>query len=89
MKLPNKLSDENLDYQFDFAKRIDTGDAITASTAILKSGDVTIGTCTFAGTVVTFWLSGGTAGKSNVVEIEITTQGGRVLAELAHVQVTG
>jgi len=89
MKLPNKLHDENLDYRFDFAKRMDTADTITSSTATVATGDVVVGSVTHTDTAVTFWLSGGTSGKVCEVLVEAVTTGGRTFAEPAIVQIVG
>jgi len=89
MKLPNKLHDENLDYRFDFARRMDAGDTIISASASLATGDVVIGAVGHTDTAVTFWLSGGTSGTVCEVLVEAVTTGGRTFAEPAIVQVVG
>ena len=80
MKLPSKLPDEVLDYTLDFTKWLDVGDTITSATGRIEAGDVVLGTVSRTGTTVTFWLSGGTSGRTCEVIIDAVTTGGRTYA---------
>ena len=63
MQLSNKPDVADLDYSFDFANRLPAGDVFTTASFEVRTGDVTVHNLTCAGTVITFWLSGGTAGQ--------------------------
>ena len=71
--------DELLDYQFDWTPRLDDGETIAAFTVTATDG-LTIGTAPApaqAAGVVTYWVSGGTAGTIYAVTCHIVTSTGR------------
>jgi len=72
-----KDPDAVLDYQWDWAAWLETGETITAGTVTATSG-LTIDSQTAATTDVTAWLSGGTAGQVYPVTCHVTTSAGRV-----------
>jgi len=70
-----KDPDAEVDFQFDFTDWLN-GDTI--ATIDVDGGGLTVGTNSTDGSVVTFWLSGGTAGTSYTVRVRITTAAGRI-----------
>jgi hypothetical protein len=89
MKLLDKVDVADLDYSFDFANRLPTGDVFVSAASEVRAGDVTVHNVTCAGTVITFWLSGGTKGMACEVLIKGVTQQGRTPAEPAFVNIIG
>jgi hypothetical protein len=75
---PTKDPDEILDYQFNWADRLEEGETIFTSTFIVGEGDVEISDPEVNGALTKVWVSGGTAGSRNVVTNRITTSAGRV-----------
>jgi hypothetical protein len=75
-----KFPSENLDYAFDFAARLDTGEAISSYTVTVPTG-LTKGATAQADGVVTVWLDGGTAGTYYPIDCVVTTSAGREMAE--------
>lgn len=84
-KWPAKDPNEVLDYEHDWAARLDDGDSIASlPEAIVETGDVVIDSTSLDGTVQRVWLSAGTvkpSGDPEKLTIRITTTGGRVLDE--------
>ena len=87
MQLSNKPDVADLDYSFDFANRLPAGDVFTTASFEVRTGDVTVHNLTCAGTVITFWLSGGTAGQRCEIMIKGVTQQGRTPAEPAFITI--
>ena len=85
-----KDPDETLDYVVDFAPLTNersgatsdwlvTGDALASAVVTAATGiTVSTSTITDSATSVTVWLSGGTAGTTYNVEVDVTTNAGRV-----------
>lgn len=86
---PYKDKDEKLDYVIDWSARLDTGDAIAASSWSISAGDgaLTIGTSSdapsFTDTRTTVWLLGGTVGVRYSLTNTITTDAGRIMEQTA------
>lgn len=72
---PAKDPDAVLDYVFTIP--LDEGDTVASYDLVLVDGTVVIDSDDNDGADVTAWLSGGTAGETNVFRIEWTTAGGR------------
>ena len=83
-----KDPDANLDYVFDWAPLTNgrpqaksdwlaTSETITAATVTADSG-ITVADVSFTDSMVTAWLSGGTAGKTYTVRCRITTSMDRI-----------
>jgi hypothetical protein len=68
----------NLDYLFDWADWLETGDTITSHDVQVASGDVVIGTHTNTTTSVTVWVSAGTVNTDATVRARVTTAQGRI-----------
>ena len=73
--------DANLDFAFDWSEWLATGETITAYTVTVPTG-ITLGTGTkvpsqSAGKV-TYWVSGGTIGRTYKVSCSITTSASRI-----------
>ena len=78
-----KQPDENLDYDFDWAAWLTTGDTVQAGTGtsvVTATAGVTLGTKTHNTTtgIVKQWISGGTDGSDYDIECTLTTTQGRV-----------
>lgn len=67
---------EELDYPVDWSNRLETGEAITASTWTVPTG-ITELSKSFTGTIATIWLSGGTHGVAYRVTNKIETSQSR------------
>lgn len=74
---PFKDPDEVLDYQINWADRLD-GDTIASSSWILPDG-ITKDSDSNADTTTTVWLSGGVLGSSLLITNRIQTAGGRTM----------
>lgn len=72
-----KDSASTLDYRFDWAAWMETGDTISAAAVTVPAG-LTETAETFDDTSVTVWVSGGTTGTDYQVTCQITTTAGRV-----------
>ena len=72
-----KDPDEEYDLQFDWSARLASGETIDTATVTVASGDVTVATASKSGALVTFWVSGGTAGTVSVITCRIITSAGR------------
>jgi hypothetical protein len=89
MKLLDKPDVANLDYSLDFANRMPADDVFTSAIVEVRSGDVVANNVTFAGTVITFWLHGGTKGTRCEVMVKGGTQQGRTPAEPVFLNIIG
>lgn len=89
MKLLDKPDVADLDYSFDFASRLPAGDVFVSASTEVRTGDVVPHNVTCAGTVITFWLSGGTKGTACEVMVKGLTQQGRTPAEPAFINIIG
>jgi hypothetical protein len=65
-----------LDYTFDWSDWLATGETISSYTVTVPAG-ITKDSDSQADGVVTYWLSGGTAGTAYRVECKIVTSAGR------------
>jgi len=65
-----------LDYTFDWSDWLATGETISSYTVTAQTG-LTKDSDSQADGVVTYWLSGGTAGTTYRVECKIVTSAGR------------
>lgn len=84
---PSKDPEEVLDYQFDWTARLAEGETIAASTFVLASGDVTLGSAAEADGITTVWIEGGTLGTAAVITNRIETSAGRTYDESARLRV--
>jgi len=71
-----KDPDATLDYTWDWAPLLYTGDAIATHT--ITATGLTVGTHTNTATTVTARLSGGSDGSDYMATARITTTGGRI-----------
>ena len=71
-----KDPDAVLDYQWDWATWLPTGDTIASATVTADTG-LTVASDSNTATVVTAWLSGGTVGESYDVTCRVVTADGR------------
>lgn len=71
-----KDPDAVLDYQWDWATWLPTGDTIASATVTSDIG-LTVDSASNTATVVTAWLSGGTVGESYDVTCRVVTADGR------------
>jgi hypothetical protein len=83
-KWPAKDPNERLDYEHDWAARLE-GDVIQGlPEALVETGDVAIDSTTLEGTVQKVWLTGGTvkaSGEPERLTLRVTTAGGRIFDE--------
>ncbi len=75
-----------LDYTIDWSRWIQPGETITTATATASNG-ATVDSTAIAGANVTAWISGGTAGKSTILRVEITTDQGRTDARQIRIEI--
>jgi hypothetical protein len=85
LQWPNKDPDEVLDYQIDWADRLD-GDTISTSTWVIPSG-ITQGAASKTDTTVTTWLSGGTLGASYTLLNRVVTAAGRTMDQSVRIRI--
>ena len=71
-----KDPDAVLDYQWDWASWLPTGDTIASATVTADAG-LTVASSSATSTAVLAWLSGGTVGQSYTVQCRVTTVQGR------------
>ncbi len=71
-----KDPDAVLDYQWNWATWLPTGDTIASATVTAETG-LTVDSDSNTATVVTAWLSGGTVGESYGVTCRVVTADGR------------
>lgn len=72
----NKDPDEVLDYQFDWTSWLASGETISSATVSANTG-LTVDSSTDDGSIVTGWISGGTAGTAYNVKCKIATNASR------------
>jgi hypothetical protein len=72
------MKDDNavLDYQFDWTSWLNVGETIATSQMFVDSG-ITLDSQSNTTSVVTIWLSGGTAGQAYRVRNRVTTSAAR------------
>lgn len=75
--IPAKDPTAILDYAFDFTAWLATNETITSATVTVPTGITLYQPASPSNGVVTFWLSGGSAGNSYLIECEIQTNQGR------------
>ena len=80
---PTKDPQEKLDYQFDFSPWLGA-DTISGSPTVTVTG-ATLSTPSpsSAAGIVTFWLTGGTAGTTAIVTCTVNTAAGRTIERSA------
>lgn len=83
----SKYPDEVLDFQVDFAARLD-GDAIR-SVAVRVGGGVTADRLSHTADTTTFWLTGGNGPAMTAVAVVATTVAGRTLEHQVTLQILG
>lgn len=77
-----KDPDEVLDYIHNWAPRVGADDAITGiPTCTVESGTITVDSTTLVGLQQLVWLSGGVAGETVTLTLQIETIGGRTYEE--------
>lgn len=88
LTLPTKDPSEVLDYQVDFTAALGS-DTITGSPVVTASGVTVAGSPapSQAAGVVTFWLTGGTAGTTGIVTVRVVTTGGRTIERSASIYI--
>lgn len=59
-----KQPSENVDYDFDFANYLPSGDNISTATVTISPSGPTLGTKTISGQIVKQYISGGTSGTT-------------------------
>lgn len=78
---PTAQPDDFLDYGLDLSAPMnDSSDSIVSAAVSVSpsgSGELTLSYLTCASSVVTFWASGGVAGRSYFVKVDVTTLHGR------------
>ena len=78
---PPKDPDEVLDYTVNWRKPgnecLVAGETISTSTVVVAEGTVVVDSTDDDGSIVTIWLSGGTAGEVCRIRNHITTSAGR------------
>ena len=83
-QINTKDPDDILDYAFDWATWLATSETIASYTLTVPTG-LTEGSGATATSessgVITYWISGGTAGQSYTIGCKITTSAGRVKEE--------
>lgn len=75
-----KRPDERLDYDLDYERKgwLGAGDSIASiNVTIDTTGEVAIDGTDFTGTAVKVWLTGGVAGETAHITVEIVTAQGR------------
>ena len=85
IRWPNKDPDENLDYGWQI--ELEAGDAIATTDAQLVSGTITLGAESFTADIFSLYLSGGTDGELNEIQLRVTTTAGRIYEETAQILV--
>lgn len=73
-----KDPDSVLDYAFDWSEWLESGESIN-SHVITVDGGITKDSSSNSSTIVTVWLSGGTAGTNYNIACKIVTSGGRTV----------
>lgn len=87
LEWPFKDPDEVLDYQLDWAERLDS-DTITTSTWIVPDG-ITKNSDGKSNTATTIWLSGGESNSSYLITNRIVTAGGRTMDQSVRLKIKG
>jgi len=73
-----KDPDSVLDYAFDWSEWLESGGSINSHVVTVDDG-ITKDSSSNSSTVVTVWLSGGTAGINYNIACKIVTSGGRTV----------
>lgn len=71
-----KDPDSVLDYAFDWNEWLESGESINSHVITVDDG-ITKDSSSNSSTIVTVWLSGGTAGTNYNIACQISTSGGR------------
>ena len=92
VELEAKHPSEILDYSLDFDDWLATAETLSTCSVTVGSG-LTLTPSgkpapAISGTLVTWWVSGGTHGNSYPIEVTVTTSGGRTLVADASITVT-
>lgn len=70
---------DELDYDVDFTRWLPDGDTITSATAAPHiEGELEVVAAQAVGGVVKVWIKGGVDGKTYIITVLISTEGGRV-----------
>lgn len=72
-----KDPDAVLDYVLDWTSWLASGETITGTPAVTVESGITKDSQSNTGTIVTVWLSGGTAGQNYTVAVKVTTTDAR------------
>lgn len=83
---PIKDPTEVLNYTFDFAKELATGEAIASYIITLSDGLVEDASSNTTSSV-TVRLSGGNLGATGKVECQVTTDGGQIIIDAAYIPI--
>jgi hypothetical protein len=90
LKWPNKDPNEVLDYQINWARRVQSSrtpdDTIESSTWIVPDG-ITSPSDTFTDTTTTIWLSGGTVDETYELTNRVVTTEGRTMDESVTIKI--
>lgn len=73
-----KDPDSILDYSFDWSDWLESGESISSHIVVVDSG-ITVDDSGYSSTVVTIWLSGGTAGTNYNIACKIVTSESRTV----------
>ena len=79
--LDQKAPGSTLDYSLDITAWLGADTVVSASAGVAPSSGLTITTQPTAGSVLTVWLTGGTAGTNYAVTFTVSTAAGRTLVE--------
>lgn len=82
-----KDPDATLDWVFDWAAWLRSGETISTSTFTVSPG-ITLGTTSNTVSTATAWLSGGSSGEPYILSNKITTNQGRIDERSITIRVT-
>lgn len=86
-QIPPKDPTAVLDYQFYWGAWLASGESITATNIVVPPGITLQSQPVVSGAMVTFWLAGGTAGVTYLIQCEIQTSQGRTDSRSFNLQV--
>lgn len=88
MRWPAKDPNEILDYQLDWSRRLDEGDAIaSAQFTLVDAAGLAIAAQDFTGTTATVWLTSGTEGEEAAILCRVETAGGRIFDQTVNLSI--
>lgn len=87
MALCSKHPDESINVGVDFAARIPGGVTISTPTVSVVTGDVTLGSPSVSGSIISIRVSGGTALVTSSLEFKAALSDGETLAGIIDIPV--